>query len=128
MDTIASYLRTLNDRKRLLAQLQDQFYDCQVDKSLADLSKVINDIQLIENDIKLNSYDTQTLQMRALDAANIFNQYTATLSRGNECSTEQLVQNLSTTIRALSTENYQLKQQLQETQQQTSRDLQQYCD
>ena len=91
MDTIASYLRTLNDRKRLLTQLQEQFYDFQVDRSLADLSKVINDIQLIENDIKLNSYGAQTLQKRALDAANIFNQYTAMLSRGNECSTEQLV-------------------------------------
>ena len=62
MDTIASYLRTLNDRKQLLAQLQKQFYDTNVQRSIDGLNSVINDIQQIENDIKLNDYDAQTVR------------------------------------------------------------------
>lgn len=44
MDTIASYLRTLNDRKQLLSQLQEQLYAVCVQQSIDELNRVINDI------------------------------------------------------------------------------------
>ena len=88
----------------------------------------MNDIQLIENEIKLNGYDRQTIEHLAVSAAEIFNKFAAECRQAGAAHSGQLVQNLSAAIRTLSAENDQLKRQLQEVRFQTGRDLQQYCD